>query len=450
MVVEHDEFISGLLKKLKSDDTDDLQDPFQMVDNIEKWPIHNQNQPWRQKKPIVGERKDESSFQVVSMWNDHNCSRKFRFGSLVTYKWIGRQFRNKIRANPSIKLVEISDLVMKKYKCIVTPTQCRAAKNYALAEFQRSIEEHYGMLRSYADELLASNPGSTINIGVTRNPDGKSYFDRMYICLKGLKEGWKRGCRKVIALDGCFMKSPAIGELLTAIGRDGNNHIYPIGFIEVVKYMLPYAEHRQCARHIYEGFRKRYSGVLFRSMFWSASKASYPQLFEKVMKDIKSTDPRAYDYLMDKNPKSWSRAFFKLNRACDRVENGFSECFNSVILSVRNKPIITMFETIRSIIMEMQDVMRRLCLRWKTDISPSIQNRIEWAKDQQRFWKPFHAGGSHWEVRQLYEAFKVNVDEKTCSCRMWGLSGIPCPHACAVIFKINKRPEDYVPGWFRR
>nr|XP_043633761.1 uncharacterized protein LOC122604970 [Erigeron canadensis] len=100
--------------------------------------------------------------------------------------------------------------------------------------------------------------------------------------------------------------------------------------------------------------------------------------------------------------------------------------------------------------MERQDVMRRLCLRWKTDISPSIQNRIEWAKDQQRFWKPFHAGGSHWEVRQLYEAFKVNVDEKTCSSRMWGLSGIPCPHACAVIFKINKRPEDYVPGWFRR
>nr|XP_043617627.1 uncharacterized protein LOC122589397 [Erigeron canadensis] len=342
------------------------------------------------------------------------------------------------------------------------------------------------MLRSYADELLASNPGSTINIGVTRNLDGKSYFDRMYICLKGLKEGWKRGCRKVIALDGCFMKSPATGELLTAIGRDGNNHIYPIawalvsvenknnltwflellsgdldiecgvgikvisdqhkGLIEAVKDMLPYAEHRQCARHIYEGFRKRYSGVLFRSMFWSASKASYPQLFEKVMKDIKSTDPRAYDYLMDKNPKSWSRAFFKLNRACDSVENGFSECFNSVILSVRNKPIITMFEAIRSIIMERQDVMRILCLRWKTDISPSIQNRIEWAKDQQRFWKSFHAGNSHWEVRQLYEAFKVNVDEKTCSCRMWGLSGIPCPHACAVIFKINKRPENYVPG----
>jgi len=41
------------------------------------------------------------------------------------------------------------------------------------------------------------------------------------------------GCRKVIALDGCFLKSPSTGELLTAIGRDGNNHIYPIAWAVV-------------------------------------------------------------------------------------------------------------------------------------------------------------------------------------------------------------------------
>jgi len=149
--------------------------------------------------------------------------------------------------------------------------------------------------------------------------------------------------------------------------------------------MLPYAEHRQCARHIYEGFRKRFTGLHFRSMFWSASKASYVALFEKAMRDIKHVDPRAYQYLMDKNPKTWSRAFFKLHRGCESVENGFSECFNSVILTVRNKPIITMFEAIRAIIMERQSVMRGICQRWKGDICPSIQNRLEWVKDQQRF-----------------------------------------------------------------
>lgn len=100
---------------------------------------------------------------------------------------------------------------------------------------------------------------------------------------------------------------------------------------------MPYAEHRQCARHIYECFRKRFTGVHFRSLFWQASKASYPQLFERVMTEIRECSPAAYQFLMERNPKSWSRAFFKLNRACENVENGFSECFNSVILTVRNK-----------------------------------------------------------------------------------------------------------------
>ena len=48
-----------------------------------------------------------------------------------------------------------------------------------------------------------------------------------------MKEGWKLGCRKIIALDGCFLKKPNFGELLTAVGRDGNNHIFPVAWAVV-------------------------------------------------------------------------------------------------------------------------------------------------------------------------------------------------------------------------
>ncbi|CAI9278733.1 unnamed protein product [Lactuca saligna] len=101
-----------------------------------------------------------------------------------------------------------------------------------------------------------------------------------------------RGCKRVIGLDGCFLKGQCKGELLTAIGRDGNNQVYPIawvvvdvenkdnwewfinllmkdlglelgegltvisdqhkGLVEVVKENLPLVEHRQCAIHVYE------------------------------------------------------------------------------------------------------------------------------------------------------------------------------------------------------
>ena len=41
------------------------------------------------------------------------------------------------------------------------------------------------------------------------------------------------GCRKVIRIDGCFLKGICKGELLSAVRRDGNNNIYPIAWAVV-------------------------------------------------------------------------------------------------------------------------------------------------------------------------------------------------------------------------
>ncbi|GJX59171.1 hypothetical protein Tco_0290561, partial [Tanacetum coccineum] len=149
-----------------------------------------------------------------------------------------------------------------------------------------------------------------------------------YVCFARLADGWKVGCRKIIALYGCFLKSPNQCKILTTIGRDGNNHIYPVawvvGLMKVVKDVMPNAEHRLCARHIYENFRKQYPGLEFRQFFWAASKASYPWFFNKIIDKIKSANPNAHKYLMDMNPKTWSRAFSEVGRGCEAIENGFS------------------------------------------------------------------------------------------------------------------------------
>nr|GEY81303.1 multidrug resistance-associated protein 5 [Tanacetum cinerariifolium] len=83
------------------------------------------------------------------------------------------------------------------------------------------------------------------------------------------------------------------------------------GLMEVVTDVLPNAEHRQCARHIYENFRKQYPGLEFRQLFWAASKASYPQLFNKIMDKIKIANPNAHKYLMDNNPKACQEPFLR-------------------------------------------------------------------------------------------------------------------------------------------
>ncbi|GJU27253.1 zinc finger, PMZ-type containing protein [Tanacetum coccineum] len=60
--------------------------------------------------------------------------------------------------------------------------------------------------------------------------NGNNYFSSYYVCFKGVKDGWINGCRKVIGLDGCFLKSVCQGQLLAAMGRDVNNHIFPLAW----------------------------------------------------------------------------------------------------------------------------------------------------------------------------------------------------------------------------
>ncbi|GKA29646.1 pentatricopeptide repeat-containing protein, partial [Tanacetum coccineum] len=152
------------------------------------------------------------------------------------------------------------------------------------------------------------------------------------------------------------------------------------GLIQAVKDVMPHAEHRICARHIYEGFRKKFSGVEFRSLFWAAFKASYPGLIDKI------------------------------KRANPTVENGFSECFNSILVRFRNKLLITMLEAMRVTILERMNTMKKLLESWREDICPNIQKRLEVTKDQHRFLHVIPTGGNLFEVKNGSEAFKV--DEK--------------------------------------
>lgn len=55
----------------------------------------------------------------------------------------------------------------------------------------------------------------------------------MYICYDALKKSWKVGCRPVLGLDGCFLKTVCSGQLLSAVGRDGQNCILPVAMVVV-------------------------------------------------------------------------------------------------------------------------------------------------------------------------------------------------------------------------
>nr|GEY69372.1 calcium/proton exchanger [Tanacetum cinerariifolium] len=172
--------------------------------------------------------QDGSCFQIKTLVPEHTCSRNFELGSLFTFKWIAKQFEFKIIQDPTITYRYIQEQIKKKYLINVSVGQCKRSKQRALFDHKGGLIEHYSRLWDYRKQLLDMNPGSSVHLHVDEKDDGKIYFKRIYICFKAMIEGWSAGCRKVIGLDGCFLKSTCRGELLTAMGRDGNNQIFPI------------------------------------------------------------------------------------------------------------------------------------------------------------------------------------------------------------------------------
>lgn len=86
------------------------------------------------------------------------------------------------------------------------------------------------MLWDYVQEVRTKNPGSSVYLGL--NPNGSNKFEKLFVCLATCKEGFKSS-RMIIGVDGCHLKGKYGGILLTVVGIDPNNNIYPISWVVV-------------------------------------------------------------------------------------------------------------------------------------------------------------------------------------------------------------------------
>jgi len=100
---------------------------------------------------------------------------------------------------------------------------CQEARKKAIVNIVGDYKEQFNMLYDYYLELTTKNPNSTSVVSTKKKANDQDEFASMYICLDPLKRGCLEGCRPVISPNGCFIKGPWKGQILIAVGRDGNN-----------------------------------------------------------------------------------------------------------------------------------------------------------------------------------------------------------------------------------
>lgn len=201
-------------------------------------------------------------------------------------------------------------------------------------------------------------------------------------------------------------------------------------------------EHRLYVKHLYGNRRKKYPGIEMKEDLWKAARAQTIPQWERAMETIKTMNEQAWRNMMEVPAAMWTRSAFSIYTQCDLQVNNMFEAFNSAILEHRDKPIISLVESLKFYVSERFVWLRDLMMRYRGAICPMIQQILEKIKREADGWSPFWCGDeafSLFEVSNGQDRYVVDL-----SCRKWDLSGIPCSHVVACMYRNNLRPEDYV------
>ncbi|CAI9295179.1 unnamed protein product [Lactuca saligna] len=433
--------------------------------------------PW----VIQGSRSDVNSNWFIKTYNhEHKCLQTRKVRSATT-KFISKQIMDQIESNPTIPVRALQEQLQKDYQVGFSIHKVFRAKSTAKKLVQGDYKKQYDVLRDYILELQSTNPETTMKLEFDSEPNLSATsrrFKRMYVCLGGMKKGFRACLRDFLGFDGAFMKGPFPGQILTAVGVDYNNGIYPLAYAIVetentdswkwfleciaddldlyansnftfisdrqkglqiaISQLFPCAEHRFCLRHIHDNMRKTWRTNEYKENLWNRATATTVPEFNHRMQQFSSYDVEAYNWLKKIPPQHWARSHFTGRAVSDMLLNNLCEVFNSKLIEERDKPLITCLECIR------EYMMKRICNVIKVQkkcvgpLTPSaikiMEKNVNWASQYTVRWNgsdKYQVQGP-WQDQHVVDmvergALARNMESSLCvqGRAMWPISECP-------------------------
>ncbi|KAL6179646.1 hypothetical protein ACLB2K_046318 [Fragaria x ananassa] len=140
------------------------------------------------------------------------------------------------------------------------------------------------------------------------------------------------------------------------------------------------------------------------------------------------------------------------------IANNHSESFNASILPARKKGILGLLEDIRIASMVRLANRRNSGAKWRCNVGPRVEKilkkNVEWSQE----YKALESSSMRFEIHGrgvacatgVVSQHSVQLDMRTCTCRRWNLSGIPCAHAIAAIYSKGWSPDNFVDACYTR
>ena len=214
--------------------------------------------------------------------------------------------------------------------------------------------------------------------------------------------------------------------------------------------------HAYCYRHVKENFssflnKKNIRGkkwkedalLLLGSIAYTRLDIDYNEAFEKLVR----FNDNLGKWVAKNNPEHWAMSKF-LKKRWDKMTTNIAESFNAWLRDERHQKIYTLMLMHMDKLVAMLDTHMHGTQKWKSVIGPKTEEKLmsNIMRSGSISVLPYLGGTFKVFTGQVY--LVVDINQCTCTCLTWQMSGLPCSHVCAVIHTLRHDVYEYIDPCF--
>ncbi|XP_019089167.1 PREDICTED: uncharacterized protein LOC104733708 [Camelina sativa] len=416
---------------------------------------------WRIRASTMG---DSPVFHIRRYCREHTCSVTERYGRSRNAKppILGQLYKDYVGGvGSSVVPNLVGDGLNLRYGVQLGYWKAHRTLIKAREYVRGTPESGYAELPAYLYRLRSSNPGTLTRLVV----DAEDRFKYVFIAIAGCIKGF-RYMRKVVVVDGTFLKGEFKGTLLIATTQDGNFNIFPLAYAVVdtendvswewfftqlssvipddeelalisdrhksigkaIAKVYPLASRGICTYHLHKNIILRFSGSETFRLVKKAAAAYRVVDFEEIFQQIQEANPQLHAYLVRADVTKWSRAHFPGDRYNFTTSN-IAESLNKVLNPARAYPIVELLEAVRNMLTRWFATRRKQAAAMPTLLTKGVENLLQARIEQSRRLK----------VQEIDEdRFELSGER------------MPCVHAIAAAYTANVSVINQHHPYFRR